>query len=114
MKTKESMKTKETTRDRVVTLWPDDDLLAAMEQLRERDGVPFSQLFRRALRTWLESKDMLTVPAKRAPRTRPRGLPSWGRHEWQTAGSLLGVEHPIRSTLVAWSIGWHDERAGSS
>jgi len=75
------VKTKGGTRDRVVTFRPDDDLLVAMERLRERDGVPFSQQIRRALRTWLESKDMLTVRTERTPRMRPRGLPSWRTHE---------------------------------
>ena len=69
------------TKDRVVTFRPDDDLLTAMEELRERDGVPFSQQIRRALRTWLEAKDMLTARDKRTLRTRPRGLPSWRRRE---------------------------------
>ena len=75
------VKTTGATRDRIVTFRPDNDLLVAMERLRERDGVPFSQQIRRALRTWLESKDMLTVRAKRTPRMRPRGLPSWRTHE---------------------------------
>ena len=38
-----------TRTERVVTFRPDEDILEAMEVLRDRDGVPFSQQVRRAL-----------------------------------------------------------------
>jgi len=43
-------------RDKVITFRPDNDTFDAMASLRERDGVPFSEQIRRALRAWLESK----------------------------------------------------------
>ena len=33
-----------------------DDLLAAMEKLQARDGIPASEQIRRALREWLKAK----------------------------------------------------------
>ena len=57
-----------TPTDRVVTFRPDEDLLHAMETLRDRDGVPFSQQIRRALRQWLEEKGVLESERKRAVR----------------------------------------------
>jgi len=39
-----------------VTFRPDTDTFAAMASLRERDGIPFSEQIRRALRAWMESK----------------------------------------------------------
>lgn len=33
-----------------------DDLLAAMEKLQARDGMPVSEQIRRALREWLKAK----------------------------------------------------------
>jgi hypothetical protein len=56
--------------DRVVTFRPDEDVLKAMETLREREGVPYSQQIRRALRQWLESKGALKQPASRRVRAR--------------------------------------------
>lgn len=51
--------------DRVLTFRPDADTYEAMEALRERDGVPFSEQIRRALRAWLESKDVMKAERKR-------------------------------------------------
>jgi hypothetical protein len=45
-------------KGRVVTFRPDDEDLAAMEALRQRDGVPYSEQIRRALKAWLQSKDI--------------------------------------------------------
>jgi hypothetical protein len=42
-----------------------------MELLRNRDGVPFSQQIRRALRDWLESKDVMK-PERKRPASRKR------------------------------------------
>lgn len=49
-------------RDKILTFRPDEQVFAAMENLRERDGVPFSEQIRRALRFWLTEKGEL-VPA---------------------------------------------------
>ena len=55
-----------TPTERVVTFRPDEDLLEGMEALRERDGVPYSQQIRRALRAWLQTKGVLKKkPAKK-------------------------------------------------
>lgn len=48
-----------------------DDLLEAMEQLRERDGIGFSEQVRRALRDWLASRGVLTPTTD--PKTRKKG-----------------------------------------
>jgi hypothetical protein len=45
--------------DRVITFRPDVDVLDAMERYRERDGVPYSEQIRRALRAWLDDKGMM-------------------------------------------------------
>ena len=50
--------------DRVVTFRPDEDLLAAMEALKGRDGIPYSEQIRRALRAWLEQKGTLKKAKK--------------------------------------------------
>ena len=55
-----------TPRDKVITFRPDNDTFEAMEGLRERDGVPFSEQIRRALRAWLESKGAMKSARKRA------------------------------------------------
>ena len=54
-----------TPRDRVVTFRPDSEILEAMEQLRDRDGIHFSEQVRRALRAFLEGKG---VKVKSTPR----------------------------------------------
>jgi hypothetical protein len=51
-------------RERVITFRPDNDIFEAMTSLRDRDGVPFSEQIRRALRTWLESKGVVQMPRK--------------------------------------------------
>jgi len=56
--------------ERPIAFRPDEDLLEAMETLRTRDGVPYSQQIRRALRDWLESKGVLEKAARR--RVSPR------------------------------------------
>lgn len=62
--------------DRVVTFRPDGDILQAMELLKDRDGVPYSQQIRRALREWLESKGVLAKKdsaRRRSLQNRTRG-----------------------------------------
>jgi hypothetical protein len=50
--------------ERVITFRPDADILAAMETLKERDGTPYSEQVRRALRAWLEEKQVMRSVAK--------------------------------------------------
>lgn len=58
--------------ERVTTFRIPDDLFEAMRALKERDGMPFSEQIRRALRPWLEAKDVLKAERKRAAtRKRP-------------------------------------------
>jgi hypothetical protein len=57
-------------RERVITFRPDADTLDAMLRLRERDGVPFSQQIRRALRAWLEERGAVRPAPKSGKRTR--------------------------------------------
>ncbi len=45
--------------NRVVTFRPDPELDAAMQALKERDGMPLSEQIRRALRPWLELKGVI-------------------------------------------------------
>jgi hypothetical protein len=58
--------------ERVTTFRIPDDLLDAMQALKARDGMPFSEQIRRALRPWLEAKGVLKAERKRAvTRKRP-------------------------------------------
>ncbi len=50
---------------RVTTFRVDADLLDAMDALRVRDGIPYSEQIRRALRPWLERKGVLPTRARR-------------------------------------------------
>jgi Ribbon-helix-helix protein, copG family len=43
----------------------DDELLAGLRQVKDRDGIPQSEQIRRAILMWLESK---SVTLKAAPR----------------------------------------------
>jgi len=61
-----------TTKARAVTFRPDKEDLEAMEALRVRDGVPFSEQIRRALKSWLAEKGVMKSERKRAlTRKRP-------------------------------------------
>ena len=55
-----------TPAKRVTAFRIDDDLLEGMQLLQQRDGIPFSEQIRRALRPWLEAKGVLKVKRKRA------------------------------------------------
>lgn len=57
-------------KDKILTFRPDDDIYAAMDALRERDGVPFSEQIRRALRAWLEERGLTKKAASRRAGTR--------------------------------------------
>jgi hypothetical protein len=46
--------------------------MEAMQRLQERDGIPWSEQIRRALRPWLEAKGVMKAERKRAAtRKRP-------------------------------------------
>jgi hypothetical protein len=49
----------------------DDDLKAGLTLVRERDGVSEAEQIRRAIRTWLESKEAIKTERKR-PASRKR------------------------------------------
>jgi len=51
----------------------DPDILAGLQEVKERVGIPISEQVRRALRTWLESmgdKSLKTERKRVAPRKR--------------------------------------------
>jgi uncharacterized protein (DUF4415 family) len=52
---------------RVTTFRIDDDLLEAMEHLKVRDGIPYSEQIRRALRGWLDKKGVTKTKRPRVP-----------------------------------------------
>jgi hypothetical protein len=44
----------------------DDELLDALQKVKERDGIPLSEQVRRALKMWLESKGVrLKLPDRK-------------------------------------------------
>ena len=55
-----------TPANRMLTFRPDDEILDAMAALKERDGIPYSEQIRRALRTWLAKKGILKTDRKGA------------------------------------------------
>jgi hypothetical protein len=57
-----------TRRTKVLTFRPDHDLDAAMLVLREREGVPYSEQIRRALRAWLTARGALKQTSRRRMR----------------------------------------------
>ena len=61
-----------TPREHVTTFRMDDALLDAMEQLREREGIPFSEQIRRGLRLFFESKGIVVKAERPRARTRKR------------------------------------------
>jgi hypothetical protein len=51
----------------------DDELLDALREVKERDGIPQSEQIRRAILMWLESKGVkVKAQGKRAVTRRPR------------------------------------------
>jgi hypothetical protein len=60
-----------TPKSRVVTFRPDDEDLVAMEALRQRDGIPYSEQIRRALKAWLETKGVIAERKRASTRKRP-------------------------------------------
>ena len=60
------------TPRRVSTFRIDDDALAAMRRIYERDGILVPEQVRRAIATWIESKGVKKTERKRAvTRKRP-------------------------------------------
>ncbi|HYN10983.1 MAG TPA: hypothetical protein VES67_26615 [Vicinamibacterales bacterium] len=52
--------------------WIDDDLLAGLRLVKDRDGILESEQIRRAIKTWLQSKGAIKTDRKRAStRKRP-------------------------------------------
>ena len=49
-----------------------DDLIVAMEALKERDGIPLSEQMRRALAMFLESKGVYEKSERKQAATRKR------------------------------------------
>ena len=45
------------------------EILAALEAIRERDGIPVSEQVRRALKEWIAEKGVHLKTAKRGTRT---------------------------------------------
>lgn len=56
----------------VVTFRIDDDLRPAMQALRARDGIGYSEQIRRGLRLFLEAKDVLNKPDRKRVGARRR------------------------------------------
>jgi hypothetical protein len=48
----------------------EDDLLEALQRVKDRDGIPISEQVRRAVRAWLESKGAFEKTAARRASTR--------------------------------------------
>jgi hypothetical protein len=48
-----------TVKEKILTFRPDADVFEAMEMLKKRDGILFGEQVRRALRLWLETKDVM-------------------------------------------------------
>jgi hypothetical protein len=50
----------------------DPDLLEALRQIRQRDGLPIAEQIRRAIRVWVEERGSVKAERKRAgTRKRP-------------------------------------------
>jgi hypothetical protein len=47
-------------------VWLDDDLIAALKGVQERDGVPPAEQIRRAIRQWLEARDAFPKKSTRS------------------------------------------------
>ena len=50
----------------------DADVMEGLRRLKERDGVPLSVQVDRALRAWLEKKEIKVKPARPASQASPR------------------------------------------
>jgi hypothetical protein len=50
----------------------DDELLKALRDVHEREGIQISEQVRRAIRLWLESKGVVAKAARKRASTRKR------------------------------------------
>lgn len=57
---------------KVTTFRVDEDVQQAMDVLKERDGIPYSEQIRRAVRLWLEDKGVLDKAERKRAATRKR------------------------------------------
>ena len=58
-------------KEKILTFRPDTDVFEAMSKLKERDGILYGEQVRRAMRAWLETKDVMPKASKKpARRTR--------------------------------------------
>jgi hypothetical protein len=55
---------------KLYTFWIDGDLADGLKAVKERDGISESEQIRRAVRAWLERKDVLKKTARRRAATR--------------------------------------------
>jgi hypothetical protein len=60
------------TPSKIAAFRLDEGLLASLQEIKIRDGIPVSEQVRRALQTWIESKGVVKSERKRAvTRKRP-------------------------------------------
>ena len=57
---------------RITTFRIDEELLAGLREIHERDGVPVPEQVRRAIRSWLESKGVMRKAERKRAATRRR------------------------------------------
>ena len=50
----------------------EEELLDALQQIRERDGIPVAEQVRRAIRNWIDSKDVNVKTPRKVPVSRKR------------------------------------------
>ena len=60
------------TPRRTTTMRIDDELLAGLQTVKEREGVPVSEQVRRAIQAWLESKGVNVKAERKRAGTRKR------------------------------------------
>jgi hypothetical protein len=53
-------------RSKLTNFRIDPDLAGGLKTVKERDGIPEGEQIRRAIRAWLEAKDVLKTDRKRA------------------------------------------------
>jgi hypothetical protein len=61
----------ESGKRRMVSIYMDPDLVAGLELVRTRDGVPIAESARRAIRQWLNERKALSA-TKRITKARKR------------------------------------------
>jgi hypothetical protein len=55
----------ESGKRRMISLYMDPDLVAGLELIRTRDGVPIAESARRAIRQWLNERKALSTTKRR-------------------------------------------------